>query len=76
MCYRLGRAQEELRRPVSIQDNSSRPKDLSAALWQAEPERDRLQRLCRLPAATTGGTQLVAKGVFGMRRREFIAHTE
>jgi len=55
MCYRLVE-HRRLRRPVSIQGNSSRPKDLSAALWQAEPERDRLQRLCRLPAATTVGT--------------------
>jgi hypothetical protein len=34
-----------------------RPKDLPAAVWQAEREKDRLQRLRRLPAVTTGGTR-------------------
>jgi len=38
------------------------PKDLSAALRQAEGEEDRPQGFCRLPAVPTGGIRLKREG--------------
>ncbi len=71
--WKHGRARQASPRFRTIQDL---PKDLSAALRQAEGEEDRPQGFRRLPAVPRGGHPLKAGGeevpMVNMRRRELI----